>query len=255
MTTFKFVKMFRAVIFDLDGTLANTLEDIADNMNRVLAQKGFPTHQYDAYRYFVGNGIHNLVIRSLPENARTEAMIADCHDRMIAEYNLNYINKTHLYDGVPELLDTLSLKGIKLAILSNKADQLTQKICLKLLKNWKFDAIIGASERFPRKPDPASALFICEQMGVAPAQVCYLGDSDVDMKTAIAAGFYAVGAVWGFRTKEEVLENGAMQVIDNPIKLLSIILMKAVLKIKPLFAQPPLVPRAVKLFCNIQVYI
>jgi len=215
--------LFRALIFDLDGTLANTLEDIADNMNHVLALKGFPTHDYDAYRYFVGNGLYNLVIRCLPENVRTDAIITDCHNRMIAEYNLNYINKTHLYDGIPELLDALSLKGVKLAALSNKADQLTQKICSELLKSWKFDAIIGAGDRFPRKPDPASALFICEQMGVAPAQVCYLGDSDVDMKTAIAAGFYAVGAAWGFRPKQELVENGAMQVIDYPTDLSQLI--------------------------------
>ena len=213
---------FRAVIFDLDGTLANTLEDIADNMNRVLFQRGFPTHEYDAYRYYVGNGLHNLVIRSLPENARTDAMIALCHDQMIAEYHQNYINKTRLYDGIPELLDDLSSQRIKLAVLSNKADSLTQKICAVLLKNWKFEAVLGAIDRFPRKPDPTSALFISEQMGVEPAYVCYLGDSDVDMKTANAAGFYPVGVGWGFRPKQELVENGAKYIIDHPAELVSI---------------------------------
>jgi len=208
---------FRAVIFDLDGTLADTLEDIADNMNRVLAQRGFPTHHYDAYRYYVGNGIHHLVIRTLPENARTEAMIALCQEQMITEYHQNYINKTRLYDGIPELLDVLTSQRIKLAALSNKADSLTQKICAVLLKNWKFEVVLGAIDRFPRKPDPTSALFISEQMGVDPAQVCYLGDSDVDMKTAIAAGFYPVGVGWGFRPKQELVENGAKHVIDHPM--------------------------------------
>jgi len=212
---------FKAVIFDLDGTLADTLEDIADNMNRVLAQKGFPVHGYDAYRYFVGNGLQNLVMQTLPETARTEAIIADCHNRMIAEYNLNYLNKTHLYKGIQELLDALSTHGLKLAVLSNKAEQLTQKICAELLKNWKFDAIAGASDRFPRKPNPASALFIAEQLAVEPANICYVGDSDVDMKTAIAAGFYPVGAGWGFRPKDELIENGARQIIDYPAELLS----------------------------------
>jgi phosphoglycolate phosphatase len=211
---------FDAVIFDLDGTLADTLEDIADNMNRVLDGKGFPTHGYDAYRYFVGNGLRNLVTQCLPEKARTEALIADCHNRMIAEYSLHYLNKTCLYDGIPELLDALSAFGVKLAVLSNKAEQLTQKICAVLLKKWKFDAIAGAGDRFPRKPNPASALFIVKQLGVKPENVCYLGDSDVDMKTAGAAGFYPVGAGWGFRPKEELIENGAKLIIEYPTEML-----------------------------------
>jgi len=210
---------FSAVIFDLDGTLADTLEDIADNMNRVLAGRGFPVHEYDAYRFYVGNGLKNMVTQSLPESVRTDAVIAACHDGMVAEYHENYINKTRLYEGIPELLDTLSLQGIKLAVLSNKADLLTQKICNDLLINWKFEIIMGGSDRFPRKPDPASALFIAEQLGVVPANICYLGDSDVDMKMAIAAGFYPVGAGWGFRPKKELIENGAKFVIDHPTEL------------------------------------
>ncbi|MDR1172068.1 MAG: HAD family hydrolase [Bacteroidales bacterium] len=210
---------YRAVIFDLDGTLADTLEDIADNMNRVLSEKGFPTHEYDAYRFYVGNGLKNLVARCLPESARTDAVIAACHDRMVAEYNVNYINKTRLYDGIPELLDALSSQHVKMAVLSNKADPLTQKICSELLKKWEFAAVMGANERFPRKPSPASALYISERMGIMPANTCYLGDSDVDMKTAIAAGFYPVGAGWGFRPKEELAESGAKHIIDHPMDL------------------------------------
>ncbi|MDR1155981.1 MAG: HAD family hydrolase [Bacteroidales bacterium] len=210
----------RAVIFDLDGTLADTLEDIADNMNRVLAGKGFPTHEYDAYRFYVGNGLRNMVAECLPESARNDAMITACHDRMVAEYNRNYINKTRLYDGIPELLDALSSQRIKLALLSNKADLLTQKICGELLTKWKFEAVLGDNERFPRKPDPAAALFVSEQIGIAPANICYLGDSDVDMKTANAAGFYPVGAGWGFRPKEELAANGAKRIIDHPMDLL-----------------------------------
>ena len=210
---------YRAVIFDLDGTLADTLEDIADNMNRVLAAYGFPAHEYDAYRYHVGNGLRNLVIRCLPEDARSEDIIVACHDRMVAEYHANFINKTRLYDGIPELLDRLSAQRIKMAVLSNKAESLTHKICNQLLKNWKFDAILGAGDNFPRKPNPASALFISALMGIAPSDVCYLGDSDVDMKTATAAGFYPVGVSWGFRPKEELTENGAKRIIDHPLDL------------------------------------
>jgi len=214
---------FRAVIFDLDGTLANTLEDIADNMNRTLAENGFPTREYDAYRFYVGKGLKNLVSQCLPENARADSTITLCHDQMIEKYAENYINKTRLYDGIPKLLDALSARGIKIATLSNKADHLTQKICNTLLKNWKFEIIMGASDRFPRKPDPASALFVAAQLGVDPAQICYLGDSDIDMKTALAAGFYPVGAGWGFRPKKELIENGAKHVIDHPMELLEIV--------------------------------
>jgi len=213
---------FRAVIFDLDGTLADTLEDIADNMNRVLAQNGFPTHEYDAYRFYVGNGLPNLINRCLPEHARKEEIINTCYNQMIAKYSLNYINKTRLYDGIPELLDYLTKQGIKMAVLSNKADSITQKICSKLLENWKFEVIIGADDRFPRKPDPSAALFIAEKMGVKPSDICYIGDSDVDMKTAVAAGFYPVGVGWGFRPKEELIENGAKKTINFPKELLFI---------------------------------
>jgi len=210
---------FRAVIFDLDGTLADTLEDIADSMNHVLIQNGFPTHEYNAYRFYVGNGLLNLITCCLHENARTDDIINACYKQMIAEYSSNYINKTRLYDGIPELLDYLTAQGVKMAVLSNKADAITQKICAELLANWNFEVILGASDRFPRKPNPAAALFIAEEMGVETSDICYLGDSDVDMKTAIAAGFYPVGAGWGFRPIEELLENGAKKMINYPTDL------------------------------------
>ena len=210
---------FRAIIFDLDGTLADTLEDIADNMNHVLAGMGFPTHGYDAFRFFVGEGLKNLVARCLPANAGTDEIIDTCHDRMIARYHINYVSKTHLYNGIPALLDALSSQGVKMAVLSNKADPLTQKICAILLKQWKFETVMGATERFPRKPNPAAALYIAQQMNVDPAHICYVGDSDVDMKTAVAAGFYPVGVSWGFRPKEELAANGAQRIIDLPDEL------------------------------------
>ncbi len=213
---------YHAVIFDLDGTLADTLEDIADTMNRILSAEGFPVHEYDAYRFYVGNGLRNLVTQCLPKSARTDSIITLCHDRMVADYNLNYINKTRLYDGIPQLLDMLTSHNIKMAVLSNKADPITQKICNVLLKNWNFEMVMGANDRFPRKPDPASALFVSGQMGVMPANICYLGDSDVDMKTAIAAGFFPVGAGWGFRPKEELIESGARRVIESPMDLLEV---------------------------------
>ena len=215
--------IFSAVIFDLDGTLANTLEDIADNMNSVLVEKGFPVHSYGDYCFFVGNGLKNLVARSLPESERTDEMIDSCYARMLEEYSKNYINKTRLYDGIPELLDILSDRDVKMAVLSNKDNVLTQKICSELLCGWKFAAVLGADARFQRKPNPESALYLAEHIGVAPADISYLGDSDVDMKTAVAAGFYPVGAGWGFRPKQELLENGAKIVIEHPLELIKLL--------------------------------
>lgn len=214
---------YKLVIFDLDGTLVNSLEDIGDAMNRVLAARGYPSHPYEAYRFFVGNGIKNLVIRSLPESARSEKEISECVERMVADYKQNYISKTRLYDGVASLLDALVEKGVKLAVLSNKADTITQKVCAKLLAGWPFEIVMGASDKFPHKPDPSSALYITSEVGVLPNFVCYLGDSDVDMQTARAAAFTAVGAAWGFRSKPELMEAGAMFTIDTPAELLPIL--------------------------------
>jgi phosphoglycolate phosphatase len=212
----------QAVIFDLDGTLADTLADIADTMNRTLREYGYPQHPYTAYKYFVGNGLKNLVNKSLPEQARTEEITDMCLNRMLADYEEHYIVKTRLYDGIPELLDALCPQDIKLAVLSNKADSITQKICAQLLSKWKFEIIMGANEQFPRKPDPASALYIARTMGVISENIFYLGDSNVDMRTANAAGFFAVGVSWGFRPKEELAESGAEKIIDKPSELLDL---------------------------------
>ncbi|MDR0661687.1 MAG: HAD family hydrolase [Prevotellaceae bacterium] len=210
-------------IFDLDGTLVDSLADIGDAMNRVLAEAGYPTHSYDSYRFFVGNGIRNLVIQSLPESSRTDDIVEKCYSRMLADYGQNYINKTHLYSGISQLLDNLTAKNIKLAMLSNKADAITQKVYKELLSKWSFEVVMGASDSFPRKPDPSSALYITKTVGVTPNVACYVGDSNVDMETARAAGFIAIGATWGFRSKSELIEAGAMYTIDKPIELMALL--------------------------------
>lgn len=211
---------YHAVIFDLDGTLVNSLADIADAMNKVLADNDFPTHQEGTYKVFVGDGIRNLVVRSLPEAARTRETVDRYFNNMLEEYRQSFTRKTHLYEGIPALLDELSKRGIKMSILSNKADFFTQKVVEKLLGNWKFELVMGAGEQFPRKPDPAAALFMAESMRVSANKILYLGDTDTDMITATAAGFTAIGVSWGFRKKEELLAHGAKRVIDIPIQLL-----------------------------------
>jgi len=215
--------IFKAVIFDLDGTLINSLQDIADSMNRVLVSKGFKSHDYDAYKYFVGRGLRVLVGRTLPEDQRTEENISDLYSGLVKDYKENCLGKTVLYQGVSELLDNLKTTHLKLAILSNKADEITQKITNDLLAQWPFDIILGSKAELPRKPDPTSALLISQKLGVSPDEILYVGDTGIDMTTAVAAGMYPVGVSWGFRTKEELMENGAKSIIDKPIELLKLL--------------------------------
>ncbi len=212
---------YQAIIFDLDGTLINSLEDIADAMNYALATFGFPTHNHDAYRYFVGNGLMNMVRASVPESVlENSQMVQLCFETMMDKYQQCLVRKTCLYPGMKELLDVLASKGLKLAVLSNKADELTQRICSALLKNWEFDVIMGATDEFPRKPNPDSALFISKKLNVPSENILYVGDTGVDMKTANAAGMFPVGVTWGFRTREELLEAGAKLIIDKPLDIL-----------------------------------
>lgn len=210
---------FTALIFDLDGTLVDSLHDIADAMNRTLIRFGYPVYNYNDYRYFVGGGLRNLVIRCLPQADRTDRRVDELLGVMMDEYGQNYVKKTALYPGIPELLDLLTEKGYKMSILSNKADELTQKIVSSLLDRWKFDEVMGNSERFPRKPAPESALYIAKTMDVDPQAVLYLGDTDIDMQTAHAAGMYPVGVTWGFRSEEELIANGAERIIHHPADL------------------------------------
>lgn len=213
---------FAGVIFDLDGTLVDTLEDIGDAMDRVLALEGAPGHSYDEYRRLIGHGIRDLVTRALPEELRTQERIDRCYARMLEDYGRNLLVKTHLYDGVPEVLRALRTDGVPLAIHSNKADAPTQDIVAALLDPADFVEVAGARSSVPLKPDPAVALAIAARFRLPPARVAYVGDSLVDMRTAAAAGMLAVGAAWGFRTRQELLESGAAVVIDAPPDLLDL---------------------------------
>ena len=213
---------FAGVIFDLDGTLVDTLEDIGDAMDRVLALEGAPGHSSDEYRYLIGHGILNLVTQSLPEELRDEATIGRCYERMVADYGEHALVKTRVYDGVPELIRALRADGIPLAVHSNKADAPTQAIVGALLDPADFVVVAGARPDAPLKPDPAVALTIAARFGLPPARVAYVGDSLVDMRTGTAAGMLPVGAAWGFRTPAELLESGARVVIDHPLELLDL---------------------------------
>jgi len=212
---------YKAVIFDLDGTLLNTLEDLADSMNSVLMKSGFPVHDVNSYRYFVGEGIEFLVSRALPNNIHTDKSIINQYVNAVREeYIKHWDKKTHPYKGIPELLDKLTELNIKLTVLSNKPDEFTKLSVAKFLSLWTFKIVLGARNTVPKKPDPAGAFEIAEHLKIATDEFLYLGDTGTDMKTAVSAGMYPVGVLWGFRESGELLNNGAKVLIKEPIELL-----------------------------------
>ena len=212
---------FAAAVFDLDGTLLDTLADLADSTNAALAAAGHPLHPIDAYRYFIGNGIENLVRCALPATARDDASVARAKAAMEAEYSRRWRDKTQPYAGVPELLDALSERCMPMAILSNKPQAFTRLTVDALLPRWSFHPVCGAQPDVPRKPDPAAALYIAAALGHSPEECLYLGDTDTDMQTATRAGMYALGATWGFRSGDELRQSGARDLLDAPLDLLN----------------------------------
>ncbi len=214
---------FRAIIFDLDGTLLDTIKDIADSMNFVLKTLGFPIYKTEEYYYFVGEGMETLCRKVLPPVHNTPDMVAHCVAAMKTEYQRRWQNNTRPYPGILELLNELEKRDIKMAVLSNKPDPLTKLFIQKLLAGINFSLVLGESPDFPKKPAPDSALYISKYLNISPSEFIYLGDSNIDMKTANSAGMFAVGALWGFRTAEELICSGAKKLIKEPQELLKII--------------------------------
>ncbi len=213
--------MRKAVIFDLDGTLVDSLGDIASAMNEVLERHGFPTHPLAAYRRFVGDGMERLVRRALPpvDEAVVERVLRD----MRATYARHALRTTRPYPGVPELLDRLSAAGVGLAVLSNKPHEPAVAMVRALLPRWPFAAVQGAVPGRPRKPDPAGALDLVRRLGVAPEGCLLVGDTPTDMATARAAGMVPVGVLWGFRPESELRRAGARFLIRRPLELLGVL--------------------------------
>lgn len=213
---------YKAVIFDLDGTLLNTIGDIANPVNIVLARYGYPVHSLDDYRYFIGDGIGQLVYRALPpdvaESNKYPTILAD----VWTEYQLNLNKSTVPYNGITELLDGLTAKGIALNILSNKSHEFMDEVVQRFFAKWDFELVFGARKGLPLKPSPHSIFEMMDLLQLEPENFVYVGDSDVDMLTANSAGVFAVGAAWGFRGKEELLAHGADLVIDYPEQLLGL---------------------------------
>lgn len=213
---------FKGIIFDLDGTLVNSLEDISDAMNTVLTGLNYPTHTYDTYQYFIGSGLRNLVSKALPASKNTDDQIETCFECMITEYREICTLKTKPYEDIIELLDSLVSRNIKLAVFSNKADELTKKIAAEIFPDY-FDAAIGLSTEELKKPNPFEAIEISKNWNLKTEEILFVGDSDIDMQTATNAKMFPVGVSWGYRTKGELMASGAKLVINTPLDLIEIL--------------------------------
>ena len=202
------------VIFDLDGTLLDTLEDIAISSNYVLECFGKKTIAVEKYRYLVGEGALKLMQGILPDACGED--IEKALSIFEEHYAKQYDKNTKLYAGVSKLLSFLQKRGYKMAILSNKPNSFTKLCAIKYLRNWNFDAVYGIRDNIPRKPDPAGAKEIMKELHVEPQECLFMGDTKIDMITAKSAGIDSIGVLWGFRDKDELEKNGANYIVESP---------------------------------------
>ncbi len=216
------IKKFKAVLFDLDGTLLDTLQDIADSTNAALRQLGFATHPTEAYKYFVGDGIEELVERALPQSQRDENTVSRCLELTRSEYHRRWAVHTRPYCGIREMLGEFQRRNVPMAILSNKPHEFTCQTVDEFLGDYDFEIVRGAAAGVPLKPAPTAAVQIAKQMEIPPAQFVYVGDGSTDMQAANAAGMYAVGALWGFRKADELVRAGADRLIEKPCELMTL---------------------------------
>lgn len=210
----------KAAVFDLDGTLTNTLNDIATAMNRSLRLHGLPEFSVDEYRYLVGDGAKKLAQRAV----RNRQELAESVRREYqAYYQEHTLDTTRPYPGIPELLQALTERGIQVCVLSNKPHADTCGVVRHFFPEIPFAQIRGQVEGVPVKPDPIGALLIARTLGLKPEAFVYLGDTNVDMRTAVNAGMHPVGVTWGFRPAEELAQAGAEHLIGNPLDLLQFV--------------------------------
>lgn len=211
----------RGILFDLDGTIADTLADLANATNHALTTLGCRTHPTDAYRRMIGDGARNLLSRALPPDK--QELVDDAVKLMRDHYQSHCYDLTKLYRGIPELVGALAKRDYKLAVLSNKPDDFTKQMVTHYFQPSPFHLVQGQLPHVPLKPDPAAALHIAQLLGIPPAEWLYLGDTDTDMKTARAAGMHAVGVLWGFRDRKELMESGAQTLVQRPQEVLKLL--------------------------------
>ena len=212
---------YQLAIFDLDGTILNTLDDLADSLNYVLAQHGFPQHTADEVRMMVGNGILNLIKRALP-NGTEQAIVEAVYNDFNVYYKLHSADKTKPYNGITEMLEQLKARGVKLAVVSNKADYAVQDLCVKYFCGI-FDAVAGEKTGVPKKPAPDGVNNILAELGIERKNAVYIGDSDVDLHTAANSEMDCIAVNWGFRDEKLLRENGAELIVSYPDEIVEII--------------------------------
>ncbi|MCB2191997.1 MAG: HAD family hydrolase [Deltaproteobacteria bacterium] len=210
---------FRGLICDLDGTLLDSIADLGESMNIVLAADGLPRHPISAYRIMVGNGVEMLTERALPPNLRTPDMVREMARRMREVYSGRWSVHTRPYPGIEDMLAQAQKAGLSLAVLSNKVDRFTTEMVSHFFPEVPFDQVVGAKTGIPIKPDPQSALTMAQELNLEPGQCIFLGDTKVDMDTANAAGMFPVGVLWGFRDEQELREAGAKRLLAHPSEL------------------------------------
>ena len=215
--------MIKAILFDLDGTLLNTIDDLADAGNWVCAQHGWPTFTVEQFKHMVGNGIPKLIERFSPESARTPDQLAATLAEFTARYDAHKEDKTAPYPGIPELLDALKAEGIQTAVFSNKADPLCGKIIEHYFGAGSFSIVRGNRPGVPTKPDPTGVYSLMKDLGADTSSTLFVGDSDVDILTGHNAGLPAMGALWGFRGRAELTAAGADALAAVPADILDFV--------------------------------
>ena len=213
----------KLIVFDLDGTLINSLEDLADSANWMLLQHGYPTHPVDAYRYFVGDGMRKLIERILPPEERNDVRIEQCKAEFVAYYTIHMEDKTVVYPGMIELLKELKDRGLKIAVATNKVHIAVAPLMAKYFPGIRFDSMIGQRESIPVKPHPQIMYDILKETGCQPSETLHVGDTATDMQLAHSAGVTPVGVLWGYRPLEDLQEAGAKFIIEKPEELLGLV--------------------------------
>lgn len=211
--------MKKAVIFDLDGTLLNTLDDLADSTNYALSKFGYPTRTIDEVRQFVGNGVAKLIERAIPEG-KNNPNFEKCLAIFKENYAQNMYNKTAPYNGIIEMLSNLKSKGIKIAVVSNKFDLAVKELCKKYFEGFiDFAAGENEAQGIKKKPVPDTVISVLNEFNFAPEDAVYVGDSDVDIMTAKNSKMPCISVTWGFRDEKFLLENGATILINAPSEI------------------------------------
>jgi phosphoglycolate phosphatase len=213
----------KLIVFDLDGTLINSLEDLADSANHVLIQHRFPTHPVDAYRYFVGDGVRKLIERILPQEERNEAQIEQCRQEFVDYYKIHMEDKTAVYEGITDLLNALKARGLKIAVATNKVHIAVAPLMAKYFPGIAFDSLIGQREGIPVKPAPQIMYDILKETGCKTSETLHVGDTATDMQLAHNAGVTPVGVLWGYRPLSELQDAGARYIIEHPLELLELL--------------------------------